>query len=414
MSKRSLWRAGLVALVLLLVAAPGVLAAPADQESPPADATPTAGEASGEVEARVLIVRAGASTDWNAIGGLDEGQMIRVKGVSPDGRWLLIEWEGGEGWVAADYVSVNSSGDLPVAAPPTAQPRLIDTPTLTPSSTPTPDGTSTNTPTPTRTESPTETATPSPEPTLTATPTEAEAEAAVAPIEPEGDSEVQVIPTPVGPQGVLSGLNMSEQTFGLLAVVAAALLLGLVVILAQRGRRRRELNRYAGGFVLDECPVCQQGHLHLEEIRQRTGGVTTIRRTVRCDRCRSVLRQVQPGRWRYTIDPLVNPELAEAYNGHDFTDAGLAAFAESAQTYAPRTPEPEPEASPEFQETVEYLSALEASILNGDGLDGEEAAAEDGEVAETAEVADAEVNENGGPADEAEAAEAELDETAEN
>src|SRR5690606_373102 len=121
-------------------------------------------------------------------------------------------------------------------------------------------------------------------------------------------------PTPVEPSGFdLQSLNVSQETLGWLAVAAAALILGAALYLGGRGRRRGELMRYADGFVLDECPVCQTGALELEENVQRV-----VKRTVRCDTCRSVLRQVRPGRWRYTIDPLVNPELADRFSGQDF------------------------------------------------------------------------------------------------
>src|SRR5690606_19274862 len=215
MSRRALWGAWLAALALL-VAVPGVLAAPAEQDVPPDEAaTPTPDGANAQVvEAERLIVRAGASTDWRPIGGLDEGEPVRVLGVSPDGRWLLIDYNGRQGWVSADYVSVDPEAQLPVAAPPTAQP-------VTPSATPTETSAPTDTPEPTVT--PTDTATPTPAPTETeaptAPPTVTEA-VAVAPAPGTGGQDVSTTPTPITPGGggPLRALDVPRQTLGWAAV----------------------------------------------------------------------------------------------------------------------------------------------------------------------------------------------------
>jgi len=59
----------------------------------------------------------------------------------------------------------------------------------------------------------------------------------------------------------------------------------------------------------------------------RLFGIPRPRHTVRCDHCRSVLREMSPDRWRYTIDPAINPALYRQYNGKELDDAGLRAFA---------------------------------------------------------------------------------------
>lgn len=79
-------------------------------------------------------------------------------------------------------------------------------------------------------------------------------------------------------------------------------------------RRAAALDRYAGGFVLYHCPACQEGILSIEERVDRLLGIPRVKRTVRCDTCRSVLREVGNRRWRYAIDPAVNPDLYEALN----------------------------------------------------------------------------------------------------
>jgi hypothetical protein len=81
--------------------------------------------------------------------------------------------------------------------------------------------------------------------------------------------------------------------------------------------------RYANGFVIDQCPVCRQGHLTVESRQNRLLGIPRPRRIVRCDVCRSVLRETGERRWRYAIDPVVNAALYERYNGREIDEADL-------------------------------------------------------------------------------------------
>lgn len=92
----------------------------------------------------------------------------------------------------------------------------------------------------------------------------------------------------------------------------------------------REVRRYAKGFLFDTCPACHEGHLHLDEIVQRSMGIPSVRRSVRCDTCRSVLREVRPGRWRYTVDPYVNPDMASRYDTRWLSRADLESLAQGA------------------------------------------------------------------------------------
>ncbi len=149
------------------------------------------------------------------------------------------------------------------------------------------------------------------------------------------------------------------------------------------GRGQREIKRYASGFPLTICPTCQSGRLHLEEHVQRLLGVAVLRRSVHCDTCRSVLRQIRPGQWRYTIDPLVNPALAGEYNGRSFTDTDLLSFAEQAHAYEPAIRLESPAASEEFERFVEHLTALEQQVL---AAEAEEGASESEAANDTAEA----------------------------
>jgi hypothetical protein len=84
-----------------------------------------------------------------------------------------------------------------------------------------------------------------------------------------------------------------------------------------------QLNRYHEGFMLAICPVCEEGELYLEERRYRMLGIPRVRRVVRCDTCRSVLREVGRQRWRYAVDGAENPELYDEINGQVLTEDEL-------------------------------------------------------------------------------------------
>lgn len=81
---------------------------------------------------------------------------------------------------------------------------------------------------------------------------------------------------------------------------------------------------YQDGFVLDTCPVCQRGQLTVETKQTRSLGIPRVRRTVRCDNCRSVLREKGTRRWLYAVDRIENPRLYERFNGQEVTDDELA------------------------------------------------------------------------------------------
>jgi hypothetical protein len=85
------------------------------------------------------------------------------------------------------------------------------------------------------------------------------------------------------------------------------------------------VERYGMGFILETCPICAEGHLVLDEKLSRLAGIPRIRRVVRCNNCRSVLREVGRRRWRYAVDPL-NTALFEQWNGKTIKDRELASL----------------------------------------------------------------------------------------
>jgi hypothetical protein len=146
---------------------------------------------------------------------------------------------------------------------------------------------------------------------------------------------------------------------------------GLLLVLALYFWRwlaaRRELRRYADGFVLDACPVCQIGGLHIDRHVSYQLGVPTVRRIVRCDHCNSIIRQVRPGVWRYAVDPHVNPNLAANHDDRQLmTDTDLQDFSVHARRYTPDVVPVAPtleDRSAEFESAMEHLEALEAGVI---------------------------------------------------
>ena len=87
------------------------------------------------------------------------------------------------------------------------------------------------------------------------------------------------------------------------------------------------LARYRDGFFLSICPVCEEGGLYMEEHRYRVLGIPRVRRVVRCEVCRSVLRHVGWQRWRYAVDGTANPTLYGEFNGRVLTEHRLVEIA---------------------------------------------------------------------------------------
>jgi hypothetical protein len=75
-------------------------------------------------------------------------------------------------------------------------------------------------------------------------------------------------------------------------------------------------DRYAEGFVIDTCPTCKRGRLAIETRQDRFLGIPRSRSLVRCDNCKSVLRESGSRRWRYAVDRAANPALYQRWNGN--------------------------------------------------------------------------------------------------
>jgi hypothetical protein len=106
-----------------------------------------------------------------------------------------------------------------------------------------------------------------------------------------------------------SGSSISPLIFA-----GVAFLIALGIYLVIYALNAAAMDRYSTGFVIQGCPVCLDGLLEIEERPYRSLGIARARRTVRCDNCRSILREVGRRKWRYSVDRFVNPELFETTN----------------------------------------------------------------------------------------------------
>ncbi len=229
-------------------------------------------------------------------------------------------------------------------------PPHTDTPIVIPTDTPTDMPTSTATATLTATPVPTDT------PSLTATMTDTAMPTKTATLAAGSTTIPTLMPTetlvPAGAGSTAQpapslvpetretppGSELPDEAL----VGGVALLLVLVyVFFYWRGVLATE--RYRNGFVLTTCPVCERGHLTVESRPDRLFGIPRPRRTVRCDVCRSVLRETGRRRWRYAVDPAENPLLFTHFNGKELDEDVLRELAVQ-DTALP--PEPRPPVNP--------------------------------------------------------------------
>jgi hypothetical protein len=239
-----------------------------------------------------LTVYAGPGEQFEHLGGLPYGAFVYPLARTGDGIWLQIEYAGFEGWIPRRWVDMAYDVVFLPVPPGYITPVLgSDNLTLTPSAgTPVPD-------TP-----PTDEPTASPLPLLPSEPEAAEASAAIPPASatPLPEPVVEEA-TPQAP-GSAPGLGLGR------VILIAAGIVGLALSARYLFSARASAIYQGGEFVIARCPVCGEGHLSLEDMGRS-------RRVVRCDNCRSVLRQLRSGLWRYAVDPLPDREFADRYNG---------------------------------------------------------------------------------------------------
>jgi len=249
----------------------------------------------GIVAVHDLTVYEGPGEQFGTLGGLPYGAPIYPQARSRDTRWLRIDYGGLEGWVQRGFVNMGYD--------PVTLPLPDDTPASSVSPTPDLETPLAASPTPL----PPDTATP--EPAATSIPA-AEAGASATDQPPVETAE----DTPVERSGIPLGLEPGQ-----MAAIAAGVLgvlLSAGFLLRGRGISRGEPQPW----IVESCPACQEGQLSLV-VRGRS------QRVVRCDNCRSVLRQVRKDTWRYAVDPLPDKDFAERYNGKILSEEELGDLA---------------------------------------------------------------------------------------
>lgn len=316
----------------------------------------------GRVAVEALYVRDEPSFSGNVVGVVPYGQSVYPVGRNGDSSWIAINWASARGWVYAELVSWDPALDL------NTLPTLVQSTGIPPTPSQAPVASQVQLPSETPTSLPSET------PAAVAisnTPTHS---AVVAPTlggpTPKPFATVPPLPPPTSG----SGLPSSVQTP--LFVVLGVLVIGGLVYFWQWSSGRNEVRRYQKGFVLSICPVCQEGHIHLDEVVRSTAGIPWVRRSARCDTCNSVLRELRPGLWRYSVDAYANPELAERFKSQRATTAELQELARHIVLKTPARDFDEPTAESlnlAWLEIEEPLgSSEEASEISTDDGSGED------------------------------------------
>jgi hypothetical protein len=250
---------------------------------------------------------------------------------------------------------------------PTSTSTQTDTPTSTPTSTDTDVPTSTDTDTPTststQTDTPTSTSTHTDVPTSTSTHTDVPTSTSTNTDVPTSTSTHTDVPTSTSTQTDTPTLEVTEDVtviaavansnqptptrlsqieitevpptddsdpsagrFPIEAFIGIVLFIMVLLYIALYWNGLSLVDRYTGGFVIENCPVCHTGHLHVESRQERILGIPTVKHTVRCDNCRSILRGTGNRRWRYAVDRVENPDLYERYNGKEIMTGELASL----------------------------------------------------------------------------------------
>ncbi len=219
---------------------------------------------------------------------------------------------------------------------------IVDTATETES--PTVTETPENTPIPSLTSSPTATETATSTSTVTSSPTSTETSTitltpSITPTASQ-TSTPTITPTPAPPiieTTRPSDSNDSDQPISMLLLVLGGMVTLLVGgYMVSYSMNAAAMDRYGQGFVINQCPVCEVGHLELEERFNRILFIPRVKRTVRCDHCRSVLREVGKRKWRYAVDPAANPDLYRAMNNQVIHENELYNIAPDHETGTPQ------------------------------------------------------------------------------
>ncbi|MDE0141589.1 MAG: SH3 domain-containing protein [Caldilineaceae bacterium] len=94
--------------------------------SPPDTTISDAGNPGFTVDEDSVEVRAGYSSDYRVIGVVYRGQTFTPNGRTQAGDWLQFPWEGGDGWIQVQQLTVTGLDQIPVVGriPPPPPPDL--------------------------------------------------------------------------------------------------------------------------------------------------------------------------------------------------------------------------------------------------------------------------------------------------
>lgn len=229
--------------------------------------------------------------------------------------------------VAATVAPSETSTEAPSETPePTAEP--TESPSETPTDEPTATASATATesasetpvpPTDEPTDAPTKSASETPTDEPTSDGTQVAAVITVTPLPAPTDLPNE--PTPVTP--ISTPDAPSRSSIAPEAIAAGVIVLGIIGYLVAYLRGAAGAKRYAAGFVIDTCPICREGSLMVESRTERNLGIPNTRHLVKCDNCRSLLREIGGGRWRYAVDRAANPVLFDRLNNRELREDTL-------------------------------------------------------------------------------------------
>lgn len=114
-----------------------VRATPTPQPTNTPQPTPTLDGVYGTVVSQILNVRTGPGTNYDVLGQLRQGEVVRLIGANLDFSWAVVSFRGTQGWISTAGNLLEIAGDvrtLPFVTPP-------PTPTPGPTSTPAPTAT---------------------------------------------------------------------------------------------------------------------------------------------------------------------------------------------------------------------------------------------------------------------------------
>jgi len=123
--KRTVAEIVMILALIALILVPGLPAANAQTAGPQAIIT-----------ADVLNVRGGPGTAYPVVGQAKAGQTYAITGKSTDGKWLVIDLKGKQGWAALSYVKTSGSLDGLTVVKAPAVPKAAARPAAAPRPTP--------------------------------------------------------------------------------------------------------------------------------------------------------------------------------------------------------------------------------------------------------------------------------------